>query len=178
MKWFAVLTNARAEWMAHLELRRQGYDTLYLHYRGAVSHANRKIGVLKPYFPRYLFVGVDLGQSIGKINKTQGVSTVVYFGDEPMPVPSRVMAELRAKGNPDGLVDIPAPAVRERLERGSQVELASGPFAGFMATVALDRGPSIVVWLRSFGDRLIPLTVGPEDVEPLNPTGGACQSLR
>jgi transcriptional antiterminator RfaH len=178
MKWFAVLTNARAEWMAHQELRRQGYDTLYLHYMGTVSHANRKIGVLKPYFPRYLFVGVEPGQSIGKVNKTQGVSTVVYFGDEPLAVPDRVMDELRAKGNRDGLVDVPAAPVRERLERGTQVTLESGPFAGFIATVSLDRGASIVVWLRSFGDRLIPLTVGPEDVEPLNPTGGACQSLR
>ena len=170
--WYAVHTNARAEWLAHRELRRQGYDTLYLHYRGTVSHARRKIGVLKPYFPRYLFVGVKPGQSVGTINNSAGVSTVVYFGDQPLVIPPEVIAELRTRGDQNGAIDVPPEKVRKRLESGTEVRLAAGPFAGFVATVALDRGKSIMVWLSLF-DRRISATFGPEDIEILHPNGGA-----
>lgn len=169
LRWFAVHTNARAEWMAHQELRRQGFDTLYLHYNATVSHANRKIGVIRPYFPRYLFVGLEPGQSIGRVNKTHGVSTVVYFGEEALAVPQQVVDDLRARGDANGTVEVPE---RMRMTPGTGVRLLAGPFAGFVATVALDRGKSVMVWLRGF-DRTLSAAFGPEDVEPLNPDGGA-----
>ena len=41
--WYAVQTNARAEWLAHCHLKSTGYESLYLHFLGLSSHARRKI---------------------------------------------------------------------------------------------------------------------------------------
>lgn len=172
MPWYAVHTNARAEWLAHTELRRQGYETLYLHYLAAVSHGRRSIVVNRPYYPRYLFALVDVGQSVYAVNKTQGVSTVVYAGADPLEIPERVIAEQRTKGDRNGLVKLTGEERhdRERIASGAEVKLLSGTFAGFAATVALDEGKELRVWLNLL-NRRVAATV-PESAV-VHPSGGA-----
>lgn len=161
--WYVVHTGARAELQANNYLRAQGYDTLYLHFPATVKHANRKIGVIKPYFPRYLFVGVYPGQSIGVVNKTPGVSTVVYFGDEPMSVPDAVMAEMRSIGDANGKIAPKEPEERERLRKSREVRIMGGAFEGFLATVEKDAGDAVRVWVSIFG-RPTAVTVAPGDL--------------
>jgi len=150
MIWHAVHTSPRKEWLAHSLLQRQGYEVLYLHYSDTVKHARRTWTVLKPYFPRYLFAGLANGQTVYRINKTPGVSTVVYSGDEPLAVPGNVIEELRARGNSSGLVAF-TPSERgdhqRRYKKGERVRIDAGPLEGFVACVVLDRGPSIRVWV-------------------------------
>jgi transcriptional antiterminator RfaH len=165
--WYAVHTGARAEWLVHSELRRQGFETLYLHYLASVAHAGRKIGILRPYFPRYLFVGLKPGQSIGTVNNTAGVSAVVYFGDEPLRIPDHVIAELRGRGDQMGRIQSADETERKALTDGAEVRIISGPFAGLLATVARDKGKAVQCWIRMFGHRTR-ATVSPDDVEPLD----------
>lgn len=101
------MTKARAEWGVHKELRRQGYATLYLHYQGKVKHARRVIAVLKPFFPRYLFVGLEDGQSLYDIAETRGVVAVLSNADGPLEVPSREIERLARGADADGRVDTP-----------------------------------------------------------------------
>lgn len=161
--WYVVHTGARAELQANHYLRAQGFETLYLHFPATVSHANRKIGVIKPYFPRYLFVGVYPGQSIGAINKTPGVSTVVYFGDDPMPVPDDVMAEMRSIGDSSGRIAPKEPEGRKRLRQDQDVKIIGGPFEGFAATVVWDGGKAVQVWVAALGMR-VPVMLNPDDL--------------
>lgn len=157
-RWYAVQTQPRAEWMVHRKLRQAGYGTLHLHYRALVSHARRKYAVLRPYFPGYLFVEIGPRQSAMAVNTTHGVLGLVHAGEAPVVVPPAVIEELRAKGDSAGLM--PA-EVGERLERqrasmapGTAVRLVSGPFAGFVGTVALDDGLELRLWLDLFGRRV------------------------
>lgn len=167
-RWYAVYTKARAEWLVHKGLREQGYETLYLHRRATVSHARRKIGVLRPYFPRYVFVAVGPRQSVYAVNTTIGVSTVVYAGLDPLEIPAEVIAELRARGDENGLVEERGPEARKRLKRGQQVRIAGGPFEGLLALVALDSGNAIRVWLDGFGGK-VEAILDPSGLEPVSP---------
>jgi transcriptional antiterminator RfaH len=151
MPWYVAHTNARAEWMAHKELRRKGFDTLYLHYRSTIKHARKVIGVLKPYFPRYVFVKVDGGQAFGHVNRAAGVATVINGPGGPLEIPPDVIDELASRANAAGLVDVPDPKHRERMLAGRMVRIMGGPLEGLIAQVALDEGERVRVWLEMFG---------------------------
>ena len=172
VRWFAVHTNARAEWMAHCRLKEQGYDSLYLHFLGLVRHARRQIAVLKPYFPRYLFVAIGSGQSFGPVNRTIGVASIVHHRDEPLEIPEPVIAELRSRGNAAGLIALEEVGKRAFLTRGSQVRILQGPLEGFLATVAVDDGAQIKVWLPLFRRHTIARMLS-QGVELLHPSCGA-----
>jgi transcriptional antiterminator RfaH len=171
-RWYAVQTQPRAEWMVHRKLRQQGYGTLHLHYQALVSHARRKIAVLRAYFPGYLFVEIGPAQSAMAVNTTHGVLGLVHAGELPVEVPARVIEELRAKGDSAGLMPLEVGERLEQLRRqmapGTAVRLVNGPFAGFLGTVALDDGPELRLWLDLFGRRVKAVTSA-DFVERLSP---------
>lgn len=166
LRWHAVHTNARAEWLAKARLEEQDYAVFYPHFLGTVRHARKVLGVIKPYFPRYLFVGVRPEQSLYAVNKTMGVSTVVYIGDVPLEVPGRVMAELRSRADADGRVAMEEGRRKARPAVGSTVALA-GPLDGFVAQVAgIDGTEHVRVWVQMFG-RLVEARVSDADLSPI-----------
>ena len=59
IRWYAVYTQPHAETKALEHLLRQGYSAYLPRYRTHVSHARRRLMVLRPLFPRYLFAGID-----------------------------------------------------------------------------------------------------------------------
>lgn len=160
--------------MVHRLLQNRGFETLYLHYRDTVKHARRKIAVLRPYFPRYVFVGVPPAQSLHEINSMIGVSTVLYCGDEPLVIPDAVIEELRARGDEHGFVKVlPKERAehRKRYRRGQRVRIAGGPLEGLFAIVSLDSGDQVRVWLEMFGGKVGALFY-PEGLKSGSPEGG------
>lgn len=169
--WHVVHTLSRSEWRAHQGLRRQGFDTLYLHYLGTVDHARRKIGVLKPLFPRYLFVGVTSDQGLYDVNTTPGVATVLFGVDGPAPVPAEQIEILRQRADQDGRVDMPkAKPAAPIFELGHEVRVIAGPLRGFDAIIELDNGGEVRVRLAAFGGA-ITAVIPAEALEPLHPQG-------
>ncbi len=155
--WYAVHTRPRKEGLVDDLLRSQGFETLYLRYSSVVKHARKTRVVMRSYFSRYIFAGVTDGLSVPTINRTIGVSTVVYLGDEPLEIPLPVIEELRARGNSKGLVKLAPDQVaehRRRFRQGEQVRITDGPLAGLFAIVALDKGHAVSVWLDFFGGKV------------------------
>jgi transcriptional antiterminator RfaH len=124
--WYAAYTQPHGEARAVAHLERQGY-TLYLpRYRRWVRHARQRAMVLRPLFPRYLFVGVDrLVQRRRPIRSTAGVIGLVMSGDEPVAVAPEVIEALRQRES-EGMFDLLSPT--QRLRVGSQVRVTQGPF--------------------------------------------------
>lgn len=169
--WYAVHTNARKEPLVNQYLQRQSFDTLFLHYGVVVKHARRTRRVIRSYFTRYVFVGVYEGQALYDINRTPGVSTVVYLGDKPLEIPVPVIEELRARGDSAGRVQfLPKERAehRKRWQKGQSVCVVDGPLAGLFAVVALDRGHEVSVWLDMFGGKVEAL-FSPEGLESGSP---------
>ena len=171
--WYAVLTRPQKEGLAELLLRKQGFETLYLHYHTTIKHARRTRNVIRAYFPRYLFAGAADGLSVPQINRTIGVSTVVYCGDKPLDIPAAVIEELRSRGDRQGRVKMTPQAVgqhRRRFRKGEQVRIMDGPMAGLFAIVSLDNGRAVRVWLDMFGGKVEAL-FDPEGLKSGSPEG-------
>ena len=158
LKYYVVHTNAGAEMTAERSLRQAGYDTFYPHYPGTATLGRKTIGVIRPYFPRYLFIGVEEGQGLYAANKAIGVSIVLHSADGPFEVAKSVVDEIKARCGQSGLIN--APVIKQghgrelsRLHRGTSVVITGGPLKGMPGTVEEDDGKSreIKVSVTLFG---------------------------
>jgi transcriptional antiterminator RfaH len=148
-RWYAVYTQPRAESVALGNLLRQGYCAYLPRYRTTVSHARRRETVSRPLFPRYLFAGVDRASMAWRpILSTFGVSGMVRAGDEPVPVPDRLVTTLRAQETA-GLLD--RIAATRTLRVGELVRVTTGAFEDVVGRLVelrdQDRVVVLLEWL-------------------------------
>jgi transcriptional antiterminator RfaH len=124
--WYAVHTHPREEFKALSHLRRQGYDVYLPRHAKVIRHARKSEKVARPFFPRYLFVKLDLAvDSWRAIRSTVGVSDIVCFSERPAPLPAGVIETLRREENAQGLIE----CAGRSLKVGDSVVILSGPFA-------------------------------------------------
>ncbi len=172
--WYAIHTLAQKEALAAWTLQSLGYEVLFLHIFARVKHARKTRCVMRPLFPRYIFCGVPNAHSTAGINRAFGVSTVVFLGDKPLPVPPEVIEELRSRGNASGLVKL-APeqmaGYRKRFRQGDHVRVTEGPLAGLLAVVELDKGDAVRLWLEMFGGK-VEAQMDPKGLEHASPDRG------
>lgn len=128
-KWYVIRSKPRKEEVVYQQLRTRGLKSYFPRLR--VNPVNPRARKLKPYFPGYLFVYVDL--------ETEGISTfkwmpftlgLVTFDDEPASVPEALIHKLKAR-----LQEINAAGgeVFDGLKAGDKVYIEDGPFAGYEA---------------------------------------------
>jgi transcriptional antiterminator RfaH len=147
-RWYVVHTQPHHEARAETNLRRQGFGTYLPRYLRTRRHARRVETVTRPLFPRYLFVTLDLARDRWRaIHSTFGVAHMVGAGDEPLSVPDKVIAEIRAREGEDGHVALGLPA---GIGPGSPVRLIDGMFAdakGVLERIADNRRVAILLEL-------------------------------
>ncbi len=127
-QWYVVYTKPQKELQVAGLLEDRQKLTVYLpevyqKYRGKVQ--------LRPLFPRYLFVKIDLNQNeAGVVNFTPGVVRLVSVDDKPLPLREAVVEAIREEVdrlNEQG--GLPS----EHFAEGEKVRLRSGPLAGMEA---------------------------------------------
>lgn len=124
--WYVVHTHARAELLAAGHLERQGFDVYLPLYGKRRSHARRVERVAAPLFPRYLFVSMDPDAKPWLcVRSTVGVASVVCNGSRPVPLPARVLEEIRSREDGSGLVAL---ARDEPFAIGARLRIVDGPF--------------------------------------------------
>jgi transcriptional antiterminator RfaH len=128
-RWYAVHALPFAEARAESQLRRQGFRTFQPKRRKTIRHARKLRTVEAPFFPRYLFIVLDLTRHQWRsVNGTFGVSRLVTRGDQPHPVPRGVVEALIAAADARGILQF-----AEKLQIGGSVRLMAGPFAEQLA---------------------------------------------
>ena len=146
--WFAVHTHPRQEFRALHHLQRQNYQVYLPRYARTIRHARKSEHVIRPYFPRYLFVNLNLAINEWRpIRSTIGVSNIVCFGEQPAPLPQGVVGTLQRQENADGFIEL---ANRNSLKPGDSVVVLSGPFAdqlGLCASVSDNERVAILLEL-------------------------------
>jgi len=106
-RWFAIRTKPRREFYARKNLIQQGYETYLPVVKRLISHARKKSIEPRPFFAGYLFIHVDPDQcNWPAVNSTYGVLCAVRFGDVYPPVPDGLIAELRRREDPSGLISL------------------------------------------------------------------------
>lgn len=130
--WILVYTKPRAEVWAEANMRRQGFATVLPF---AAGRAGRR-----PLFPRYLFVGYTSDVLPGAITNTFGVLHIVNCGDKPARVPDAVIADVRARMDARGIVQLEQVATPDPLfasqERARVRALVKFAAAGFRVRAA------------------------------------------
>jgi transcriptional antiterminator RfaH len=125
--WYVVHTRPREEMKAFVHLCQQNYDAYLPRYAKKIRHARRVERVMRPFFPRYLFVSLNIAiQAWRPIRSTLGVCDVVCFGDHPTPVPAGVVEELRRYEDAEGCIEFKHQNI---LKKGDKVVMLSGPFS-------------------------------------------------
>lgn len=128
--WYAVHTQPGKELLASQHLRNQAFEVYLPQYQKMRRHAGRTEIVPAPLFPRYVFAGIDLEQQRWRsVNGTRGVAGLVMFGDKPVAVPEAVMAEIRAREDATGFVQLNTPG----FQRGQALRIIDGPMADTQA---------------------------------------------
>jgi transcriptional antiterminator RfaH len=124
-RWFAVHSHPHREFRAKHHLENQGYQVFLPQRLKTVRHARRLTNRPAPFFPRYLFIQLDLSQHRWRsVNGTFGVSSLVMQGELPHAVPHGIVEAMLASVDAAGLV-----CLAEHLAVGDRVRLAAGPFA-------------------------------------------------
>jgi transcriptional antiterminator RfaH len=133
MRWHLVLCSPNRHHIAHKALSRLDCEVFLPQQPHQRRCRGRIITEMRPFFPGYIFVGVDPARPIWQpIRTAQGVSRIIGFGDNgPATVPPQIVAGLMARCDADGVVR----PVRENFAVGDQIKIISGPFADFVTQV-------------------------------------------
>ncbi len=111
-RWYVVHTKASKEENAAHHLRNQGFETYLPRYRKTRRHARKVDEVLRPLFPRYLFVRLDLeADRWHAVHGTIGVSRMIG-GETPTAAPDGVVDAIKTREGPQGIVKLDPPSFR------------------------------------------------------------------
>ena len=132
-QWVCVRSEPNREFFAEANLQRGKFEVYCPRYERMISHARKRVLVLRPLFPNYLFVRSVSGLfGLGDVKRTPGVCSLAARDLHSAVVPDSVIAGLRARENEYGKIQLGA----DRFRVGEAVLLARGPFADIEAVFA------------------------------------------
>jgi transcription antitermination factor NusG len=127
--WYALRCKPRKEDLVYQQVVSQEITVYYPRLR--VNPVNPRSKKIKPYFPGYMFVRVDLDRlGLSYFQWMPHTLGLVSFGDEPASVPEHLIAAIQKR-----VKDV-AEAGGELflgLKPGDSVWIREGPFAGYEA---------------------------------------------
>jgi transcriptional antiterminator RfaH len=143
-QWHMIYCKPRQEDKAQIHLGRQGYVTYLPRLAETRKRRDKNVDVIEPLFPRYLFIHLDnMTDNWGPIRSTQGVASLVRFGQKAAIVPDHVVQFLQEREDEEGLHHLETP----EIERGSPVRIIEGPLQGYEAIFLARSGQERVLIL-------------------------------
>jgi transcriptional antiterminator RfaH len=151
-RWFVVHTLPSREFGAQKQLEFQGYETFLPLHLKTVRHARQFRTMKAPFFPRYLFVSLDLTRDRWRsVNGTFGVSSLIMEGDRPKPVPHGVTESLAGFTGSEGLLSF-APL----MQPPQKVRVLTGPLANSVGElIEADEQGRVRILLEIMGSPLV-----------------------
>jgi transcriptional antiterminator RfaH len=116
LRWYVVQTKPGQESRAEANLRSWGVETLSPRLRERRPAVRSRAAFrIAPLFPRYLFARFDATALLAKVRFTRGVHDVVGFGEHATAVDDDIIALVRGRVQPDGLVRAGVPHPRDLM---------------------------------------------------------------
>jgi transcriptional antiterminator RfaH len=129
LNWFAMRSKPNKEEFLASQLRASGLVVFLPLLR--VKPVNPRSRKIRPYFPNYLFVQVDLENiNVSDLKWMPGASSLVSFDGEPASVPDLLIEALQKQ------VERENESLRnetKNFQAGDTVLIQNGPFAGYEA---------------------------------------------
>lgn len=153
--WYALRSKPRKEEVLWKQLLAREIEVFFPRMR--VHPVNPRSRKLRPYFPGYMFVQVDL-EAVGssKFNWMPFAIGLVSFDGEPAVVPEGLINEVRKRVDEIAAV---GGEFYDGLQPGDPVRISSGPFAGYEAIfdMRLPGSERVRVLIQMLTDRNMPL---------------------
>ncbi len=163
--WYLVYAKPRQEEIARENLERQGYAVYLPRATQSRRRAGRRLTVVEPLFPRYLFIRLNMGtDNWAPIRSTIGVSALVRFGAEPARVPDTLVALLRSHETGSGIHEW----AQKPMRTGQGVRVADGVFAGYQGIFLARSSRERVVVLLDILGRPVRAQLIADQVDPLD----------
>lgn len=128
-QWYALQTKSQQENLLWEQLCIRNIDAYYPKIH--VQPVNPRSQKIKPYFPGYMFVNVDLAQvGVSTLQWMPGVARMVSFGNDFAPIPDYLIQAIREHVD---AINLSNSKTFDNFKRGDTVVLRSGAFAGYEA---------------------------------------------
>ena len=124
LQWIAIRSKPRSEKIVSNQLNRKGIESFLPLIKKHQQWSDRKKWVEFPLFPGYLFARIELKDSIF-ILSTQGVNTIVKFGDKIITIDDKVLNSIKLAL--EGGYDLHP---MKYFTIGDQVKVIDGPMKG------------------------------------------------
>lgn len=160
--WYALHSHPNKEDVLAGQLKARGFVVFYPRIR--VSPVNPRARKIKPYFPGYLFIHVDLVQTGLSVFEWMPFTTgLVNFGGEPATVPDALIHAIRNK-----VLEIEAAGGEslEAIQKGDVVTIQEGAFSGYEAIfdTRLPGRERVRILLKMLNNRSLPLELDADQV--------------
>jgi transcriptional antiterminator RfaH len=127
--WYALRSKSRKEEVVWRQVRNQGFDIFYPRLK--VQPVNPRARKMKPYFPGYMFVNVDIEQvGLSAFQWMPHALGIVCFGDEPAIVPENLVYAIKRRVEE---ISEAGGELFDGLQKGDSVVISDGPCAGYEA---------------------------------------------
>ncbi len=163
--WFLVYSKPRQEETAKRHLERQGYVVYLPRATQNRRRGGRRVTVVEPLFPRYLFIHLDAHtDNWGPIRSTVGVTALVRFGAEPARVPDALIALLHSHESGTGMHEW----AQTDLRAGQTVRVGEGAFEGYEGIFLARSSRERVVVLLDILGRPVRARLTADQIEPVD----------
>jgi transcription antitermination factor NusG len=164
LQWFALRSKPNKEGPLWREVHAQGYEVFYPQIR--VQPVNPRSHKVRPYFPGYMFVHIDLpAVGISAFMWMPHSYGLVVFGSEPPSVPEELIHTLHHRVN---AINEAGGENLDGLKHGETIKIEGGPFTGYEALfdTRLPGGDRVRVLLKLLEKRLVPLELPAGLIQP------------
>ena len=128
-QWYALRSKPRKEDTVWQQLNTREIESFYP--RMKVHPVNPRAKKVKPYFPGYLFVNVDLEKiGINTFRWMPHTLGLVSFDDKPSQVPENLIHAIKKRVQE---INEAGGEVFDGLKTGDKIRIQDGPFSGFEA---------------------------------------------
>ena len=123
--WYSLFTKPQRESQVSEILTERNLET----YLPMLQVRRRGRTVMRPFFPRYMFLHVDFDEvGLSAVQWTPGLSDIVSFGEHAAQVPDAIIKRLK-----DELYVLNNDGVYSPFSKGDKVRIISGPLQDFEA---------------------------------------------
>lgn len=156
-QWYLVQSKPRQAERAELNLVQQGYCVFHPRLMVERIHRGRRVNVDESLFPNYLFIRLQRWvDNWYPLRSTRGVSRLVAFGREPLPVADALIEEIRRR--------LEVRPVEPALRLGQKVQIVDGPFRGLDAIFKAHQGEQRVQLLIEMLHRQVTVALPLADI--------------
>lgn len=161
-EWYALYTRSRQEERAAHYLATRSFNVFVPHVEVWTTRRNKRIKVLRPMFPGYIFVETDFQRdSRLEIVRSPYVVRILGYGSKPAPVPREQVESLQIIAR-SGLPVNPHPY----LKIGQRVRVTTGAMRDVVGILVEKRNARKLVISVDMMNRAIEVDVDIGMIEP------------